>query len=89
MANYYASARSNYFKVKNKENFFNALAEVPDITIHSGADDTYCILVDGGDWGGWPNWALDEDDNEYEVDVPGIVSKHLQEHEVLRFRSQH
>jgi len=85
MANYYASARSNYFRVKNPEAFMEEMFNVPDITIHGDNEKGFCILVDGGDYGGWPSWALDEDDNEYEVDVPVLVSKHLMDDEVAIF----
>lgn len=85
MANYYGSARSNYFKVKDEDAFKAALSEIPDIEVH-GSDKGFCVLVgSSSDSGAWPCWGWDEDGEEYEIDIPEIVSEHLQDNEVAIF----
>ncbi len=85
MANYYGSARSNYFIVKDADVFEKALEHVPDIEIDKEGDK-YCILVTGGDFGGWPSsiWD-DEKDIAINIDVPVLVSEHLVDGEVAIF----
>ncbi len=62
MANYYGNARSNYFTVKDVYAFEEALSEIPGIeTIRQG--DKFGILVSGDDYGGWPSYMMDEQDN--------------------------
>ena len=86
MANYFGSARSNYFKVKSETAFLAAMNEVPDIEVHTGKDGTVCVLVSGGDYGGWPTSTWNEDtDDIIEIDVPTIVSEHLADDEVAIF----
>ncbi len=78
MANYYGSARSNYFKVKDEAVFQEALSLIPDIEIHGDNESGFCILVSGGDYGGWPNMGWNEETEEdYDIDVPLLVSEHL------------
>jgi hypothetical protein len=86
MANYYGSARSNYFRVKSETAFLAALHDIPDIEVHTGQDGTVCVLVTGGDFGGWPTLGWNEDtDEDYEIDLPAIVSEHLEDDEVAIF----
>jgi hypothetical protein len=85
MANYYGSARSNYFKVKDEATFLEALTNIPDIEVHGDTERGFCVLVNGGDAGGWPSFGLDEDMNEVEYDIPALVSEHLQDDEVAIF----
>lgn len=90
MANYYASARSNYFRVKDRAAFDAAIARLADLTIVEGRDDNagrVALLCDGGDQGGWPGWTMDEtgEGEDTEVDVPELVAEHLDEGEVAVF----
>ena len=82
MANYYASCRSNYFRVKDEQAFVAAMADVPDIELFN-KDGFYCLLGYGES--GWPSYSLDEDDNEVEIDVESLVSEHLADEEVAIF----
>ena len=86
MANYYGSARSNYFKVKDEEAFKEAMAAIPDIEVDGDNNKGFCVLVSGNsDSGGWPGFYMDEDDVEHEADVPAAVAEHLQDDEVAIF----
>lgn len=86
MANYYGSARSNYFKVKDEAAFLAALEDVPDIEIHGVNEKGFCILVNGGDYGGWPTMGWDdEEEDDFEIDLPVLVSEHLLDDEVAIF----
>ncbi len=80
MANYYASARTNYFNVKDGEAFtktFNAIPEVEVIREHSSEDTgKYGLLCTGE--AGFPSWIYNEDDgDETEIDIMKMVSEHL------------
>lgn len=74
MANYVATARSNYFRVKDTDEFTRIVGIVaPDISIHKGESDqpdgSVCLLADGGD-GPWPYIDLehlDTDDDDLDV----------------------
>ena len=82
MANYYASCRSNYFRVKDEQAFVAAMADVPDVELFN-KDGFYCLLGNGES--GWPSFYLDEDDNDVEIDVVSLVSEHLADEEVAIF----
>jgi hypothetical protein len=89
MANYYASARSNYFEVKDEEAFLAEMNKIPGIEVDgvTFSDDVkrFCILGDDADGAGWTSFYLDEDDNEVEVDLPMVVADHLKDDEVAIF----
>lgn len=87
MANYIASARSNYFKVKDKDAFLEAMERVPDVLVEYGNDDTVVLTVQNSDWGGWPSYYYnDEDDIEEEdFDIAELVSEHLKDDSVAIF----
>jgi len=81
MANYYGTCRSNYFRVKDSEAFEREMDQIHSIAVQKGKDNTYVILGDCPDGGGWPSW--DYEDNE--IDLPLIVSTHLADDEVAVF----
>lgn len=86
MANYYSSCRTNYFKVKDKAAFELAMSEIPCIEVVHKENDSFCLLGDDPDGGGWPSWMQDEDtEEEREIDLPLEVSKHLIDGEVAIF----
>ena len=98
MANFYASARTNYFKVKDNEAFLNALENIPDIEVcrqHIPPYNAegivpkdfdyggYAILVADGDYGGFPSQFYDdENDVEIEIDLADLIAEHLVDGEV-------
>ena len=75
MANWYGTARSNYFKVNDEAEFRKDLEGV-EIQIKS--KDGAVVLFGGGDSGGWPSGQWDENDEEFvEVDLCGIIQEHI------------
>jgi hypothetical protein len=88
MANYYASARSNYFKVKDAEAFKTWAASLPGLGVIEKPDDAeenpawFAIYSDDGDSGSWPYWTTNEDGEDIEIDLPAELSEHLQEGEI-------
>lgn len=86
MANYYANARSNYFRVTDREKFATRMEAFPDVSVHDGKDGSLCLLADQGDGGGWPSCAFDSETDDYvEADLFGVVAQHLAEGEVAVF----
>ncbi len=91
MANYYATARSNYFAVKD-ETAFRKWADGLNLTIlgpghrNKVADgvDRFGITPDEFDEGGWPNFRhneeTDEDDDDF--DLADELAAHLADDEV-------
>jgi len=85
MANYYGNARSNYFAVKDTDAFVAAFAEVPDVELVEDGGK-WTMLVSGGDDSGWPSITYNHvTGDDYEIDIPEMVSKHLADGEVAVF----
>lgn len=86
MANWQGMARSNYFRVKDRAAFAEAMDEagccVQDEDGDGGAvmiypDDSNC------DDGGWPCVPVDADADEAEyIDIPALVAEHIVEDDV-------
>jgi hypothetical protein len=90
MANYYATTRSNYFKVKDPE-AFNAWAkrrclEVWNQRTEKGNDrdpTMFAIASDDPDGAGWPHSSYDEEtDEEEEFDIADELPTHLADKQV-------
>ena len=87
MANYIATARSNYFRVKNREAFLEWVETLPDVevvtkttTVGISADTYYALLSDDPDNGCFPAWRFPEDgSDEIEIDLAQELSEHLVE----------
>ena len=86
MANWYGTARSNYFLVKDDQKFLEWASTLPIDAekCNSGEDEgKWMIYSTEQDSGGWPSYRYDEESEEYiEVDWPSVLSAHLQENEV-------
>jgi len=98
MANYYGSARTNYFRVKDMAAFDKALENVPDIEVVRENIPPYSaegivpegfdfggvgVLVSDGDCGGFPSQFYDdENDVDVELDLGTLIAEHLQDGEV-------
>jgi hypothetical protein len=80
MANYYASCRTNYFKVKDSAAFQEAMSEIPDLDVIE-EEKSFVILLDCPDGGGWPSFAY----NGEAIDLPVLVSQHLADNSVAVF----
>lgn len=76
MADYHATARSNYFRVKDTDAFWAAVPDDLEIVTGDNAD-VFALLCYSGD-GAWPSEKYDEDtDESVEIDVADIVAEHL------------
>lgn len=90
MANYYATARSNYFAVKDEMTFrqwaeFAGLVVLDPVHKDKSADGIrrFAIAPDTGDDSGWPDHRENGETGEFdEVDVPRELAAHLREGEV-------
>ena len=90
MANYYATARSNYFAVKDEASF-QQWAESTGLKIlnsshsHQNTDGIrrFAITPDSGDENGWPSHRENETTEEYEdLDLYDELAPHLKDGEV-------
>lgn len=85
MANYIASCRTNYFKVKDSEAFIEEMSKVPNIAVTEEAKG-FIILGEDPDGAGWPSFGYDDEtEEEYEIDLPDLVAEHLADGEVAIF----
>ena len=84
MANYTATARSNYFAVKDDAAFKDWCA-TRDLDVWQGSDDNAArfAIAPGAqcECGGWPE-LMDGDDNEPADDLCESLAQHLREGEV-------
>lgn len=90
MANYYAAARSNYFKVKDPEEFKARMSDVPGLVVWEGQNESragmFAVAGDDPDTGSWPYFQWDEEAEEYlEIDLFDLVAEHLEEGQVAIF----
>lgn len=86
MANYYASARSNYFSVKDPAAFKEAMADFEvDVHEQSKQANTFCLLAANADGVGWPTWIEGDEDEEIEINFFEIVGSFLADEEVAIF----
>lgn len=89
MANYYASARSNYFRV-NDEKAFKCWAEecglgtwTRNVTPKGASDEGTYFGVYSEDEGGWPSFRYDEERDEcHDIDIFGGLARFLHEDDV-------
>lgn len=81
MANYYGTARSNYFKVKDLSEFTKALKDIEVEIVSPESDDgTVALLSRDADGAGWPTSAYNEARDEYEdIDLPALIAPHLED----------
>lgn len=82
MANYYASARSNYFRVKDDDAFLDAMTPF-EVEASKDNDGRWLLIDVSGDANGWPFVVFDEATDEYEdIHFPEVVAPHLADGEV-------
>lgn len=81
MANYYATAISNTFQVKDLHKFVDELQAITTqiaIIIEDEANNKLCLHAASLDENGWPSYIYDEETNDdLEFDIAEFVSKHL------------
>ena len=80
MANYYASARTNYFKVKDLDKFKEEMNK-HEVEVVS-QEDKVAVLSCNGEGAGFPSYDHETDED---LDFARIVSTHLEEEEVAIF----
>lgn len=85
MGTYYATARSNYFRVKDRAAFEDAIDGFFDLSVIEDKEGRVGLLCDQGDGGGWPSGYETESGQLVEADVPEVVARHLADEEVAVF----
>jgi hypothetical protein len=84
MADYYATARSNYFQVKDPDALRRELAGLDiDVLTDDPQDPQRVVLLCRSDHGSWPHSRYDENaDDDVEVDLAAIIAQHLTDGQV-------
>ena len=71
------AARSNYFQVKDKRRFMQAMQALPGIVTHQNREGAFMLIaLDDGD-GRWPTTTADFAGHTFAVNVADTVSRHL------------
>jgi hypothetical protein len=86
MANYYAFARSNYFRVKDISKF-EEFCDSLNLTVIKDKNESNLVgfLVEDND-GSLPSYIYNEETDEYEdIDLAEELASHLEEDEVAIF----
>lgn len=84
MANYYATTRSNYFRVKDAQGFERMCAELrldywtKAFAEHPG--DIFYAISNTGDGSGWPDRMAENDDDAEDIEV--VLTEHLDPRDV-------
>jgi hypothetical protein len=86
MANYVATARSNYFKVKDAEGFKSWVSNCPNVALISRDDGTFAVYSDDPDSGSWPTFKWDEEiGDDVEFDLFEEIAEFLIDGEIAVF----
>lgn len=87
MANWYGTARSNYFRVKDEPAFRQEAARLGLKVVASTLNKEFFMVCPAtNDSGGWPVWSTTEGDGDnmpLELDIVASLSKHLVEGEIV------
>lgn len=81
MANWYATARSNYVRVKDPKAFLDWADSLPNVEVVDRGE-RFALLVTGED--GWPSFRGEQGDEE--IDLASEIANHLAEDEVFIFQ---
>lgn len=77
MANWYGSARSNHFKVKDLEAFKKALSHV-EISVHYNEENDTCVMLSEEEYGAFPSsYYSEEEEDSIDFDIASVVAPHL------------
>ena len=74
MANYYASARTNYFELKNMDAFKEEMSNYGVEVSEKHGTEMVCLLGNDPDSGCFPSYNCETDE---EVDFPQVVAPFL------------
>lgn len=89
MANYYGTARTNYFRVKNRKKFKEYVDTIPDAVLidHKDADGRMMYgYYMANEYGSFPSWLYDEETgDEIEIDIVTDIVPHLAKGEIAIF----
>lgn len=86
MANYYGNSRSNYFKVKNKENFEEFIDSIEGLELINDNENRVGFLV-VNESGSIPCERYNEENDEYvDIDFNQELAQHLQDGEVAIYQ---
>jgi hypothetical protein len=81
MANYYATARTNYFKVVDEEEFKSFFSNLPVDIITKNSENTGELLyglLSTCESGGWPSYIFDDETgDEEEIDIVDEIGRRL------------
>jgi hypothetical protein len=80
LANWYGFSRSNYFKVKDREQFEAWVDGIDDLEILAENDGRFAI--NGAWYGGWPHARCHDERNDTPIDLACELSAHLEEGEI-------
>lgn len=83
MANYYETARSNYFLVKDEDAFKKECEFIGDSEVVTQERDgkTYYAILGSQEYG-FPVWLRDENEDEIEIDWTEFFKRHLADDQV-------
>lgn len=86
MANYTATARTNYFKVRDLEALEEALEPFEiQVVRNTEQPDLVALLCQDSDGAGWPSYYYDDNDDNVDVEIPQLVAEHLEPGHVAVF----
>lgn len=83
MANWHGLSRSNYFRVKDDDEFESWAETLPDVEVIRDEEGRFGLI--GNDEGYWPSWRCEETEDgeiEHEIDIVGELAEHLPDGEV-------
>jgi hypothetical protein len=85
MANWYGSARSNYFRVKDKDKFVQWVESIAGLELIEDGEGRVGLLSND-ESGGWPCFGYDEEAEDHlDIEVFDEVAAHLEEGSVAVF----
>ncbi len=83
MANWYGTARTNYFMVKDAAAFKAWVDSLPSCVLIENDDGAFGFYVDSEDSGGFPSERYDEANDDYvDIDLADELVPHLADGEV-------
>ena len=81
MAQWYGTARSNYFQVKDLQAFKDALKDIAIEVLEGTGDHLGEVAIFGADeYGGFPSsYWIEDSDESIDIDLVDLIAPHLQD----------